>query len=107
MYTFPELIKKIRNESGLTQEQFAKVLSVSPILVSMIEVGQKEVSKNFIKKLADMLEVHPSSITPFLFIDSEFNKNDVSNIERGLIDFGEKIQEHLINQKAQKLRRYV
>lgn len=105
MYSFPDLIKKIRASSGLTQEQLAKALDVSTILISMVESGQKEVSKNLIVRLSDILDVHPSSITPFLFaID---NSKNVSSIEKKIIEIGEQFQDFLINNKAKKLKEYV
>lgn len=103
MYTFPELIKKIREQSGITQEELAKILSVSTILVSMVESGQKEVSKNFIIKLAKKLDVNPSSITPFLFIYEDSNNKKVSMIEKKFIELGESFQIFLINHKAKNL----
>jgi len=107
MFSFPELIKKIRESSGLTQENLAKALSVSTILVSMIESGQKEVSKRFIINLADKLEVHPNSITPFLFGNKEIGQKNMTSIEKEMIKFGEKLQLLLINKKAKNLRKYV
>jgi len=107
MYTFVELIKKIRNESGLTQSEFAKALGVSTVLISMIETGQKEVSKSFIIKLADRLEVHPSSIMPFVFMDKKASSKELSGLEKSLIELGEKLQDYLIHKKAKELKRYV
>ncbi len=103
MFAFPDLIKKIRKSSGLTQKQLAEKLEVSQILVAMIESGQKEVSKSFIIKLAQILDVHPSSITPFLFADKDLNVGNVSFAEKSLIQFGEKMQLFLINKKAKQL----
>jgi transcriptional regulator with XRE-family HTH domain len=105
MYTFPELIKKIRDEAGLTQAEFARVLEVSPILVSMVEVGQKEVSKNLLIKLADKMDVRPSSITPFLFVEKD-KEVENSKLEKMLIQWGEKMQDHLIKEKSKLLKKY-
>ena len=55
MYSFPELIKKIRSEANMTQADFAKAIDVSPVLIAMVESGQKEVSKKLILKLAKKL----------------------------------------------------
>lgn len=103
MLTFQDLIKKIRESSELTQKEFAQKLSVSPILIAMIESGQKEVSKNFIIKLSKSLGVHPSSITPFLFMEKDLDTKDLSLIEKSLITFGEQMQIYLINKRAKKL----
>lgn len=106
MYTFSRLLKKIRKESDLTQKELADVLSVSTVLISMIETEQKNVSKAFIVKLAEKLEVHPSSITPFLFLNDAFNIKHVSKIEKKFIIIGEKLQIHLIKNRSKKLRKY-
>lgn len=106
MYSFPELIKKIREVSGLTQKEFADILGVSTILISMIEAGQKEVSKNFIIKLSDKLKVNPSSITPFLYIYKDIGNKNISEIEKKFIGLGEGLQDYLINKKAKNLKKY-
>ena len=105
MYTFPELIKKIREEAGLTQAEFAKALGVSAVLIAMVETGQKDVSKNLLIKIAAGLKVHPSSITPFLFT-TEGKEKPVSKIEQKFIKWGEKIQAYLIEDRAKLLKQY-
>jgi transcriptional regulator with XRE-family HTH domain len=106
MLTFPELIKKIREEAGLTQSEFAKALDVSSVLIAMVETGQKEVSKKLVLRLSEKMNVHPSSITPFLFIDKNNPINKVSGIEKKLVELGEQIQIRLIKDKAKLLKRY-
>ncbi len=106
MYTFPQLIKKIRNESGLTQAEFAKAIDVSPVLIAMVETGKKEVSKNLVIRLAEKMNVHPSSITPFLFVEENNPIKNVSGVERMLVKWGEKMQIHLIKDRAKILKKY-
>ena len=106
MYTFSELIKKIRKEAGLTQAQFANAMGVSTVLIAMIESGQKEVSKKFVIKLAEEMNIHPSSITPFIFVDNNYENHKISKIEQSLINLGEKIQKLLIEDRARHLKKY-
>lgn len=106
MYTFPELIKQIRKESNLTQGELASALGVSTILVSMIETGQKEVSKGFVKKLAAKLDVPTGTIFPFVFLDKKDSFQNLSGIEKKLMEIGYKMQLHLIQVKSKKLNRY-
>lgn len=106
MYTFSELIKKIRKEAKLTQAQFAKALGVSTVLIAMVESGQKDISKKLILKLASKMRVHPSSLTPFIFIDNKFDKKNISKVEHSLINWGEKIQKILIEDRAKLLKKY-
>lgn len=106
MYSFPELIKKIRETADLTQREFAEIMQVSTILISMIETGQKDVSKGFIINLAKKLGVNPSSLTPFLYIYKDIDNKKISKIEKSLIELGEKFQTFLINKKAKSLKEY-
>ncbi len=104
MLTFSQLVRSIREEADLTQAEFAAKLGVSTVLISMIETDQKEVSKNFILKLAKALDVHPASITPFIFIDQEYPLTKVGQVNNWLISFGERMQRTLIASKAKRLR---
>lgn len=107
MHTFQELLKRIRRESDLTQEEFARVLGVSTILVALLESGKREVSKAFILKLADKLEVQPGTITPFLLPNDKAEHLKLSRIERSLFGFGETLQTFLIEKRAKNLQKYV
>lgn len=106
MQTFPELLKNIREEGDLTQEDLAHALGVSTILISMIETGQKDASKKLIVKLADRLGVHPSSIVPFIFVGKDGHMKKVTGIEKTFISLGEKLQNHLIKIKSKALKKY-
>ena len=106
MYNFPNFLKRIRKIGGLTQPELAKALGVSTILVSMIESGQKKVSKGFVVKLSKWLDIHPGSISPFLFEDHPVNLNKVSKLEKSLFKIGLKIQNQLIESKVKKLKKY-
>lgn len=106
MYTSAKLIKKIREEAGLTQSEFAKALEVSSVLIAMVEGEQKEVSKKLVLKLAEKINVNPISITPFLLIDEKKPKNTISPIERKLVALGEKMQNYLISDRAKLLKKY-
>ncbi len=103
MYTFPELLKELRKEAGLTQAEFADAVHVSPVLIAMVESGQKEVSKKLLIKIADALKVHPSSISPFLYDGLEDEKN-LSAVERSLVSVGMKLQNHLIKNRSKLLK---
>jgi transcriptional regulator with XRE-family HTH domain len=104
MFTFAELIKRIRNEAGLTQAEFAKVLDVSPVLIAMIESGQKDVSKNLLQKLACKLKVHTASITPFLYGYEINDRDSLSKVEKQFLDWGIKFQDQLIKKRSKHLR---
>ena len=107
MDTFPKLLKKIRSEAGLTQEDLASVLKVSTVLIAMVETGRKEVSKNFIERLAEKMNVSSSSITPFIFIGEDINLKKLSGVERKLLQVGVHLQNFLIKKKAKNLKKYV
>lgn len=102
MKTFIEILKDVRKQAGLTQAQLAKRIGVSTILISMVESGQKQASKSLIVKLARAMDVHPSSIAPFMLVTI---KSQPSKTETLLVRFMEKLQELLIEDKSQNLRR--
>jgi transcriptional regulator with XRE-family HTH domain len=107
MYTFPELIRKIRNEAGLTQAEFAKAVDVSPVLIAMVETGQKEVSKKLLLKIAERLDVHPASITPFLYGSADRKDGSkLSAVELHFLSLGARLQQYLIKNRAKTLRKY-
>ena len=103
MLTFDKLIKFIRREAGLTQQEFAELLGVSTILVAMIENRSKEPSKKFVNKLAGKLEVHPSIIMPFISFEEKLEIEDFSGLEKKLLLLGQELQEKLIKKRAQNL----
>ena len=90
----------------MSQAEFAKQLGVSAILISMIESGQKEVSKRFITRLAKVMKVHPISITPFLFTATDSGEK-TSDLERALTKWGQKMQKLLIENRAKRLKKHV
>lgn len=106
MLTFPQLIKKIRSEAGLTQAEFAKAVEVSPVLIAMVESEQKEVSKKLLIKIAERLEVHPACITPFLYGSDSAKTDDLSMVEKQFLTLGTKLQDHLIHVKSKNLKQY-
>lgn len=106
MYTFPELIKKIRDEAGLTQAEFATAIGVSAVLIAMVETGQKEVSKKLLIKLAKKMNVNPTSITPFIFVGNKNPVETTSGVEQTFLQWGEKMQTLLIKHKAPLLKKY-
>lgn len=106
MYSFPELIKKIRTEANLTQAEFAQAIDVSPVLIAMVESGQKEVSKKLLLKVAEALRVHPASITPFLY-GSTAENDSLSALEKQFLSWGTKLQDHLIMDRSKLLKKNV
>lgn len=88
----------------MTQTEFARLLDVSPILIAMVETGQKDVSKSLVEKIARLLDVQPASISPFLFTHKISSIKDLSFIEQQLYKYGTKLQEQLIEKKAKLLR---
>jgi DNA-binding helix-turn-helix protein len=101
MYDFPELLKNIRKETGLTQSGLASKLEVSTILIAMIESGQKEPSKKFVETLAAKMEVSPRAIIPFVYSINKYS--DDSAFEKRLSQFGMNLQKQLISKKAKNI----
>ncbi len=103
MYNFMELLKAIRAETGLTQSAFAEKLGVSTVLIAMLETGQKEPTKKFVNNLAEKMNVMPQSIIPFVYSVNKYNENDMSKLEKQLINLGMKLQGELVKKKAKNI----
>ncbi|MFA5916971.1 MAG: helix-turn-helix transcriptional regulator [Candidatus Gracilibacteria bacterium] len=103
MLTFSELIKDIRNNIGLNQEEFAKLLGVSKIFIAQLETNTREPSKNFIKILSDKLKVSTFSIMPFLSNDKINDLSKLSKLEQQIYFYGVKLQNKLIKQNSKNL----
>ncbi|MEK7462687.1 MAG: helix-turn-helix transcriptional regulator [Patescibacteria group bacterium] len=99
MKKISEIVRNVRDESGLSQNDFARKIGVSSIYISKIETDQKEVSKKFLIKLAEFIDVHPSALAPFLFLNNDIDEYKLSEIERKLINLGENLQLSLIKKK--------
>ncbi len=50
-------IALLRKKRGLSQEEFAKKINVSPSTVAMWEVGKREVKSSTLSELADFFNV--------------------------------------------------
>lgn len=46
-------LKEIREQQGLNQKEFSKLIHVSPSVYSRIENGEKELTFNFIQKVSE------------------------------------------------------
>ncbi len=103
MLTFPELIKEIRKNAGLNQEEFAKLLWVSKIFIAQLETNKREPSKNFIKILSDKLNVSSFSIMPFLSNDEIEDFESLSKLEKYIYNYWTKLQKQLIEQNSKFL----
>ncbi|MGX2947168.1 helix-turn-helix transcriptional regulator [Enterococcus alishanensis] len=69
-----ELLKKIREEKGFTQESLAKRLGIAKTTYSSYEQGHRQPSVNNAKKIASVLDV-PWSI----FFDQDVLESYVKN----------------------------
>lgn len=100
MYTFSELLKNIRQESGLTQKEFAEKLGVSKVLITKLESEAKEPSKKFVINLANKLKVNPMAIMPTILSE---DIQEESSLEKKLINIIVNLQKVLIKKKAKLL----
>ncbi len=75
---FGARIKKRRKALGLTQEQFAEQLGISPNHVSSIENGKSDASIKVTKKICNTLKINPD----YLFLGNMHS----NNISEELID---------------------
>jgi len=105
MKKFSSFLKELRNSAELNQTQFADIMEVSPLLITLLETDKKEPSKKFVNSLADKLWVKSNSILP-LISDEDIDPNTLSGIEKKLIQAVDALQIMLIRKKARNLRSY-
>ncbi len=103
MLSFSDFIKQIRTVNNVSQEALAQSLEVSPVLISMLESGQREPSKNLLKIMAAKMRVHPASITPFIFDLPHPATEDLAGLEKQMVRLGEKYQTEIINKTSRRL----
>ena len=46
-----QILKRIRDEEGLTQEEFASILDVTDAYICFLETGQRQPSLKFLQKV--------------------------------------------------------
>lgn len=56
------VLRRIRNEKGLTQDRLSELAGVSPPFISMLESGHNYPSLEMVFQLGLALEVRPSSM---------------------------------------------
>lgn len=61
-YHFPYILKKFRQEAGLTQVQLSEQVGVSPSFIGMLESGRKKPSLDMLFQLADALGIRASAL---------------------------------------------
>ncbi|MBT1700282.1 helix-turn-helix domain-containing protein [Fulvivirgaceae bacterium PWU4] len=59
---FGELLKELRNKKGLTQEELATDCGLDRTYISMLERGLRQPTLTTLFKIAEVLNVSPSSI---------------------------------------------
>ena len=59
---FGENVKHYRKKLGLSQEQLAEKLDISPSHMSVIETGSKFVTYKLLEKLVSILQVMPAAL---------------------------------------------
>ena len=63
---FGERLRKLREDSGLSQEDLANAAELHRTHISLIERGQRSIRLETIEKLAVALGVQPSKLMPDL-----------------------------------------
>jgi len=102
MKKFSSFLREMRDSAWITQDQLAKNLGVSKILITSLETESREPSKQFIDILAKKLWVKSASILPFIS-DESIHSIHLNGIEKKIIILIEDLQIMLIKKKSYKL----
>ena len=93
----PKLLKELRTNKGLTQEQLAKKAGISPTYVSKIEKGGANPSLPVLETLAKILNVEPT----YFFKEASFpTTSQPLPLSQRRIELEEAFQEILQNGEA-------
>lgn len=66
VYIFSHNVKKYRNETGMTQESFARKTGLHRTYINAVERGRRSISLSNIQKIANALHIE----TYLLFVDN-------------------------------------
>lgn len=105
MKKFSTFLKELRSSAQISQEELAKIMELSTILITLLETDKKEPSKKFINKLAEKLDIKPASLLP-LISDEDINIESLTGIEKKFISIVDDLQIYLIQKRAHKLKVY-
>jgi transcriptional regulator with XRE-family HTH domain len=70
---FGRVLRKLRKETGLTQEELGLEAGLQRKFISSLELGEKEPSLATVFKLASALKIKPGKLVTL--VDSELNDN--------------------------------
>ena len=82
-YEIGQRIRRYRKACGLSQEQLAEKVAISPTHMSHIETGSTKLSLPVFVKIADALSVQPDSL---LSASPQINRTNLGNEIAGLLD---------------------
>lgn len=92
---FNERLKEIRTKKELTQEEFAKLLNISPSSISLYESGSREPSLATLVNIAKILDVSTDYLlglsdneSPVEVVISPEDKQDIVNKVLKLLNKG-------------------
>lgn len=97
---FGENVKYYRKKAGLSQEQLAEKLEVSPNHLSVIETGGKFVTYKLLEKLISIFEVMPSAL--FYVAGTATNDDSIQNSINSIVKSELEAAYKEISQKSQR-----
>jgi transcriptional regulator with XRE-family HTH domain len=98
-------VKLLRKELKLTQNEFAKMISVSATLITLIEQDKRVVNDRLIRLICDSFDVNPQWLKTGA--GDRYNSEKGSNVTKLLALFGNlkpRYQEFVLNQVDQFLK---
>ena len=60
-----ERIRKLREEAGLSQEEFSKKIGISRVSISQLEKGERKISAEEIAKISKIFNITPDNLLDF------------------------------------------
>jgi len=75
-----EILRKLRLEANLTQEQLGKKINVAPSTIRMIELGKRRGSDKVVKKIANFFNVSLDYLNSRDDLDYLINKDSLEHL---------------------------
>ncbi|MCH5172488.1 MAG: helix-turn-helix transcriptional regulator [Erysipelotrichales bacterium] len=69
---FGEKLKELRLSKQLTQRQIADELGVAPSIYNRFEKNERKVKREFLSKLAVLLDIHEEDLTKYWIADQVY-----------------------------------
>lgn len=100
-----KMMRRVRNDLGLTQEHVGKAVSIEPAYYGQLERATKVPSLQTLIKIADVLKVSPKTLLAEEKDDSEFVYQNIKGLMKSLSPKKKKFAANVLRDIANHLKK--